>query len=186
MSKFGAKLTNPGESREEFAMRLKDCTNQRGAVARLAKSLPASPTAVRRWINADAEPSRDLLIALARELDVNLEWLCTGRGPKKRLEEQDFAKVRWDSDQIAHGNFHAATQSGLEQGLEPTVMYRGVLSSVIAAYLSTKGHENALEMAEGLLTLHDDAARFLRNSAAHGLDEGVLENFLNRYEVSAE
>jgi len=100
MSKKGAHLTENRESLEAFAKRLSSCLPERGDIKRLSDKTGCSVQAMRRWANAETEPSRDYLVAMARELDVRVSWLAAGIGPKASNAsdgEQVQATVAFDA-----------------------------------------------------------------------------------------
>jgi phage repressor protein C with HTH and peptisase S24 domain len=45
-----------------------------------------SPSAFRKWLKGEAEPSRERLVALAEAASVSIGWLAGGEGPEPRLE----------------------------------------------------------------------------------------------------
>jgi phage repressor protein C with HTH and peptisase S24 domain len=45
-----------------------------------------SPSAFRKWLRGEAEPSRERLVALAEAASVSVGWLARGEGPEPRLE----------------------------------------------------------------------------------------------------
>ena len=44
-----------------------------------------SPSAFRKWLRGEAEPSRERLVALAQAAGVGVGWLAGGEGPEPRL-----------------------------------------------------------------------------------------------------
>ena len=61
--------------------------NRQSAVGKL---FSVSQKGARKWLEGEGWPTRDNLIAIAKWAGVHIEWLETGRGPK-RLE---YVKVR--------------------------------------------------------------------------------------------
>jgi phage repressor protein C with HTH and peptisase S24 domain len=53
---------------------------------RLAREMGVSPSACRKWLKGEAEPSRERLVALARTTGVGVAWLADGEGPEPVLE----------------------------------------------------------------------------------------------------
>jgi phage repressor protein C with HTH and peptisase S24 domain len=74
------------EDRVAFGERLKMIVRHWPSAERVAHASGISPSAFRKWLRGDAEPSRDRLVALARATNVSLIWLATGEGntPDKR------------------------------------------------------------------------------------------------------
>ena len=68
---------------EAFAARLATLVERHKSAEQFAESMGASPSALRKWLKGQAEPRRDTLVALARAAGVSVEWLATGRGPKR-------------------------------------------------------------------------------------------------------
>jgi phage repressor protein C with HTH and peptisase S24 domain len=52
---------------------------------RLAKATGVSPSAFRKWLRGEAEPSRDRVVALAGAAGVSVAWLAQGEGPEPSL-----------------------------------------------------------------------------------------------------
>jgi phage repressor protein C with HTH and peptisase S24 domain len=53
---------------------------------RLARATGVSPSAFRKWLKGEAEPSRERLVALAEAASVSVGWLARGEGPEPRLQ----------------------------------------------------------------------------------------------------
>lgn len=86
-------LNNSKSEKEQFARRLHLALDQqgiprRGRQTRLGKMFGVSQKASGKWLSADAIPSMERSIEIAKALDVPLEWLLTGRGPMA-LEMQE-------------------------------------------------------------------------------------------------
>ncbi len=54
---------------------------------RLARAVGVSPSAFRKWLKGEAEPSRERLVALAEAAGVSIAWLARGQGPEPRLRD---------------------------------------------------------------------------------------------------
>jgi phage repressor protein C with HTH and peptisase S24 domain len=61
---------------------------------RLARAMSVSPSAFRKWLRGEAEPSRERLVALADAAKVNVAWLVAGEGPAPTLTKADHAGGR--------------------------------------------------------------------------------------------
>ena len=84
---LAAMAINPTE-RELFASRLIELCNaagypEHGRQTRLAKQFGLTAKAARKWVMGIGLPELDVIIAMAKWGDVNVEWLLTGRGPKR-------------------------------------------------------------------------------------------------------
>ena len=69
--------------RMEFSKRLKKALAEAdiaewGAGSFLAKTTGKTPKAASKWLNAETMPGRDSMLAIAKELRVNVEWLQYG------------------------------------------------------------------------------------------------------------
>ena len=79
-----SNFINQTASREAFAARLTALADHYKSVDQFAKKIGVSPSALRKWLKGEAEPRRDLLVAVAQAAGVSVEWLATGRGPVRR------------------------------------------------------------------------------------------------------
>jgi hypothetical protein len=75
-------------TRESFAGRLHEALadqgrEERGRAAYLAKIGRVSSTAAGKWLSGESLPGMENVVLVATELGVCVEWLLTGRGPKK-------------------------------------------------------------------------------------------------------
>lgn len=75
--------------RAAFAARMNEICSDRGLPAErgrqsaLAKAFGVTPNAARKWLLGDGYPEMEVAVRLAEWADVNIEWLLTGRGPKR-------------------------------------------------------------------------------------------------------
>jgi len=71
---------------EDFAQRLRKALDRtgfvpgRGRTGALANRCAVSRETARKWLTGLALPELSRIIALAKDLGINLEWLGTGRG----------------------------------------------------------------------------------------------------------
>ncbi len=68
-----------------FIARLQEIVRHWPSADRLARATGVSPSAFRKWLRGDAEPSRERLVALAKAAGVSVGWLASGEGPPPRL-----------------------------------------------------------------------------------------------------
>ena len=68
--------------REEFMARLRSMIPHRGETS-FARRAGVSPSGLRGALK-NGNPGREMLIAIAREAGVSVEWLATGEGPRER------------------------------------------------------------------------------------------------------
>lgn len=83
---FGSVKTAQ-QLREEFGARLIEvCADmelpERGRQTKLAKLFGVSQQAVRKWLDGEAFPEMDKVLAIAEWAQVNVNWLLQGSGPK--------------------------------------------------------------------------------------------------------
>lgn len=114
MSKPAAVLKDAVESREQFAKRFRSCMPARGGIKELAGKIGCTHQAVRRWLNAETEPSRDYLVAIARELNVSLSWLASGKGD--RIEGAPVVGVV--DAQMAFDSFEGVLEFMVSEGVD--------------------------------------------------------------------
>lgn len=72
--------------REEFMARLRSMIPHRGETS-FARRAGVSPSGLRGALK-NGNPGREMLIAIAREAGVSVEWLATGEGPRERAPDQ--------------------------------------------------------------------------------------------------
>jgi len=78
-----------GAERAGFVARLQIILRQWPSIDRLARATQVSPSAFRKWLKGEAEPSRERLIALADAAQVSIAWLAVGDGPVPRFVAPD-------------------------------------------------------------------------------------------------
>lgn len=80
----GGELTVGEVNRKAFAERLRAALGERsGRSVALATGGEVSPTAMNQYLAGQSEPTRPVLIRLAKELGVSVQWLATGEGPER-------------------------------------------------------------------------------------------------------
>jgi phage repressor protein C with HTH and peptisase S24 domain len=86
----------PNGDRQAFVARLQFVLNHWPSADRLARAAGISPSALRKWLRGEAEPSRERLIAFADTAGVPIGWLVRGEGAQPALHkapEQDPAEA---------------------------------------------------------------------------------------------
>src|SRR3954469_11129876 len=83
-----------GAERAAFVARLHTILRHWPSADRLARAMGVSPSAFRKWLKGEAEPSRERLGALARAAGVSIAWLAQGEGPAPILEVISGARHR--------------------------------------------------------------------------------------------
>jgi phage repressor protein C with HTH and peptisase S24 domain len=71
--------------RGAFIARLHAILRHWPSADRLARATGVSPSAFRKWLRGEAEPSRERLVALAQAAGVGVGWLASGEGQEPRL-----------------------------------------------------------------------------------------------------
>jgi phage repressor protein C with HTH and peptisase S24 domain len=74
-----------GAERAAFTARLQLILQHWPSADRLARTMSVSPSAFRKWLRGEAEPSRERLVALADAAKVSIAWLAKGEGPAPTL-----------------------------------------------------------------------------------------------------
>ncbi|HVY14572.1 MAG TPA: S24 family peptidase [Rhodopila sp.] len=75
-----------GADKSAFTKRLHMILAHWPSTDRLARAMGVSPSAFRKWLKGEAEPSRERLIALSRAAGVSVAWLAEGEGPEPSFE----------------------------------------------------------------------------------------------------
>jgi phage repressor protein C with HTH and peptisase S24 domain len=72
---------------------------------RLARAMGVSPSAFRKWLKGEAEPSRERLVALATAAKVGIGWLATGEGPEPDFANGEAAAPKSGGEPVALERF---------------------------------------------------------------------------------
>jgi phage repressor protein C with HTH and peptisase S24 domain len=83
-----------GSEKMAFVERLQIILAHWPSADRLARSMGVSPSAFRKWLKGEAEPSRERLVALARASGVGVAWLAEGEGPEPVFETMSGGRRR--------------------------------------------------------------------------------------------
>jgi phage repressor protein C with HTH and peptisase S24 domain len=89
-----AKTRGRGADKSAFVDRLKMILAHWPSADRLARAMGVSPSAFRKWLKGEAEPSRERLVALARAAGVGVAWLAEGEGPEPVFESANSGRRR--------------------------------------------------------------------------------------------
>ena len=79
-------IRGAGADKTAFVERLKTILQHWPSADRLARAMGVSPSAFRKWLKGEAEPSRERLVALAHAASVGVAWLAEGEGPPPTFE----------------------------------------------------------------------------------------------------
>jgi len=89
-----------------FVARLQEIVRHWPSVDRLARATSVSPSAFRKWLRGDAEPSRERLVALASAAGVSVGWLASGEGPTPSLlSDTGGLRSAAGTDRMDHSNY---------------------------------------------------------------------------------
>lgn len=83
-----------GADKAAFVHRLQTILAHWPSADRFARAMNVSPSAFRKWLKGEAEPSRERLIALARTAGVGVAWLAEGKGPEPAFESTGVTRRR--------------------------------------------------------------------------------------------
>lgn len=72
--------TDPDDA-QDLAIRMRLLIAREGGASALARRCGCSEGTVRSWRDGHSDPSRARCVALARALNISLQWLVTGEGP---------------------------------------------------------------------------------------------------------
>jgi phage repressor protein C with HTH and peptisase S24 domain len=86
VSEIDNTTADGGADRAAFVSRLHTILRHWPSADRLARAMGVSPSAFRKWLKGEAEPSRERLVALADAASVSVGWLARGEGPEPRLQ----------------------------------------------------------------------------------------------------
>jgi len=76
-----------GAERQAFVARLQFVLDHWPSADKLAKAAGVSPSALRKWLRGEAEPSRERLITFADAAGVEIAWLVRGEGGQPTLRD---------------------------------------------------------------------------------------------------
>ena len=79
--------------RAAFVTRLQIILRQWPSADRLARAVGVSPSAFRKWLRGEAEPSRERLVALADATGVGIAWLAKGEGAQPHFPQISAANA---------------------------------------------------------------------------------------------
>ena len=93
-----------GSEKQAFVERLQTILMHWPSADRLARSMGVSPSAFRKWLKGEAEPSRERLVALARTAGVGVAWLAEGGGPEPLFQSAAGGRQRPGVRDLANGD----------------------------------------------------------------------------------
>src|SRR5580692_5838956 len=96
-------IRGAGADKSAFVERLKTILQHWPSADRLARAMGVSPSAFRKWLKGEAEPSRERLVALADAAKVSIAWLAKGEGPAPTLARSEHGGGRSRSAEHEQG-----------------------------------------------------------------------------------
>ena len=72
--------------KDGFKVRFAECVKRKGSVYALSRAARIPVQTLQRY-QRGSEPSLTILVAIADAASVYVEWLATGRGPKKKISD---------------------------------------------------------------------------------------------------
>lgn len=152
--------------RQEFADRLRNILREnglleeRGIISKLAKVTNLTPSAVRRWFNAESTPSMVATYDLANFLDVSPEWLTFGVDSQQptthiqpEIKEIDYRK-NWQELQAAFADYAPFKITVCDETMLPefqvgdSITFDPKTKLVSGRYVLAKTAENTLLFAQ--------------------------------------
>lgn len=91
---LAAGIGTNGSDRGTFVSRLHLILRHWPSADRLARAMGVSPSAFRKWLKGEAEPSRERLVALASATKVSIGWLASGEGPEPEFVANEVPRQR--------------------------------------------------------------------------------------------
>jgi phage repressor protein C with HTH and peptisase S24 domain len=92
-----------GAERAAFTARLQLILQHWPSADRLARAMSVSPSAFRKWLRGEAEPSRERLVALADVAKVSVGWLAKGEGATPTFAKAEHGSRRGRPAEAAPG-----------------------------------------------------------------------------------
>lgn len=114
--------------RQAFVARLQFVLDHWPSADKLARAAGISPSALRKWLRGEAEPSRERLISFADAAGVEIAWLVRGEGNQPNLRNASNRRHEGDADRspvdefllLPHRPKAAAAGSGKQAPEHPT------------------------------------------------------------------
>ena len=117
------KSLGTGAEKSAFVHRLQTILTHWPSADRLARVMGVSPSAFRKWLKGEAEPSRERLVALARAAGVGIAWLAEGEGPEPSfVGSHSASKSRASSEETQWDDFGLLPRPSAENGLARPVL----------------------------------------------------------------
>lgn len=142
-----AQAEREGEVDQAFIDRMRVCADLAGSVNALARKAELSQSGIRRYF-AGGDPTRRVLIALAKAAGVNFLWLATGDGQKQLRDgidgEQDcMGQVCGLNPETLRLTIETVEEALLEAGRQLTPARKAEM--VVAVYELYRGGEGKIE-----------------------------------------
>ena len=148
-----------GAERAAFVSRLQEIVRHWPSADRLARAVGVSPSAFRKWLKGEAEPSRERLVALADAAGVPIAWLAKGEGTPPRFAPREAGRgqdrttpgrlVDLEQFLLLPKRLEAAAAGSEPPPPQPTAEYIAFRHDWIRAAFRILPHELAMEVAVG-------------------------------------
>jgi phage repressor protein C with HTH and peptisase S24 domain len=149
-----------GAEKSAFAERLQIILAHWPSADRLARAMGVSPSAFRKWLKGEAEPSRERLVALAHAAGVGVAWLAEGEGPMPAFEPVSGTRRRssgreapadldWSQYMLLPRRAEAAAAGGLTPPDPAGTEWMALRHDWIRAICRIEPADLALETASG-------------------------------------
>jgi transcriptional regulator with XRE-family HTH domain len=80
----------------------------------LAQSAQVPASSLAQWINYKKQPRPDVLLRIARCLDVSIEWLITGEQPEVRLAKEIIGAMETKWAEIHQGTYRVRIEKQVD------------------------------------------------------------------------
>lgn len=138
-----------------------------------------SPSAFRKWLKGEAEPSRERLVALARATGVGVAWLAEGEGPAPAFDNPGARRRPRNADSAESSDLGQFTVIPDQRPLTaPSVMSRhlALRTDWLRAVLNVAPEQLTLDFAPDdsmAPTIRQDDALLVDTSAQEAVCAGV-------------
>jgi phage repressor protein C with HTH and peptisase S24 domain len=151
-------IRGAGADKAAFVERLRTILGHWPSADRLARAMGVSPSAFRKWLKGEAEPSRERLVALARAAGVGVAWLAEGEGPEPAFEPirnrrstgpDASAEIDWSQFLLLPHRAEAAAAGSITPPSPSGTEWLALRHDWIRSVCGIEPNELALEIATG-------------------------------------
>jgi phage repressor protein C with HTH and peptisase S24 domain len=148
-----------GAEKSAFVERLKTILAHWPSADRLARAMGVSPSAFRKWLKGEAEPSRERLVALAHAAGVGIAWLAEGEGPAPTFDPvggrgrsgggDEQSDMDWDQFVLLPHRAEAAAAGSLTPPSPSGTEWMALRHDWVRTVCGIEPNDLALEVATG-------------------------------------